>query len=167
VAHNPDGIFRQPLLALTHERQALLAARAGDASQAREHYEQARKVRAELLEVEPNNVSWRAALALTLAHCGQTADAATHAAEVAKQAPESVALLLQVARCYAACAAAAEADERRRFQELALEAARSATAGDFRDPVLLRTDPELAPLADLPQFAELLAQLKPALTPAP
>lgn len=166
-AHEPNNIARQPLLTLTRERQALLAARAGEADKARDYYEQARKVRAELSEIEPSNLTWRAALALTLAHCGQTTEAAVQAAEVVKQAPESVGLLLQAARCYSICSISADADQRPRFQELALETLRAATKDDFRDPILLKTDPDLAPLAGLPQFAELLAQIKPDLTPAP
>ena len=160
IGHDSDNISLLPLLALTYERMAAVAERLGEQPEAAQNYREARKVREELLLIDANNPAWQAAYALTLAHCGERADAARTTAKVIERFPENVALLLQAARCYAVCAAGAAEGERTSYIERAAEALRAATRGDFRDPVLLRTDPDLASLLSEPEVSEMLARLE-------
>jgi hypothetical protein len=67
-------------------------------------------------------------------------------------------LLLQVARCHAVCASAAP--PKQDHTSKALEALQALAALDFRDPVLLRTDHDLAALQKEPAFLSLLEKLR-------
>ncbi|MGH7139210.1 MAG: hypothetical protein ACREHD_25985, partial [Pirellulales bacterium] len=146
---DPDFVSGQALLARTYERQALIAQRLGEAEEARRLFAEARPIRSDLEIVDAKNQSWKMAAALTLAHCGEHEAATTKAQEVIDQSPGNVGMLLQAARTWAVCAAgAAETDGKTAYRRRAIDALRKATAGDYRDPVLLETDPELSLLAD-------------------
>lgn len=160
IDHDSDDISMLPLLALTYERMAAAAHRLGQTSEVAQNYSEARKVHEELLSVDANNPAWQAAYALTLAHCGEYAEAAERMAQVAPRFPKSVAIQLQAARCYAGCAGAAPEEQRAGYRQRAIEALRSATSGDFSDPVLVRTDPDLASLLSEPSISEMLARLE-------
>jgi eukaryotic-like serine/threonine-protein kinase len=161
LAHDPDFVSRQALLALTYERQALVALGRGEAEEARQQFDEARKIRSDLELVDPENQSWKMSSALTLAHCGEHATAAKKAQEVLDKSPGNVTTLLQAARCWAVCASkTSEATEKDAYRKRAVEAVRKATGGDYRDVVLLETDPELAFLADDAAYAALLAEIK-------
>lgn len=160
IDHDPDDISMLPLLAMTHERMARVAERLGRQLEAAQNYREARKVREDLLLVDANNPAWQAAGALTLAHCGEYIAAAERMTQVAQRFPKSVGVKLQAARCYAVCAAAAPEDQRQSYRQRAIEALRSATSGEFRDPVLVRTDPDLASLLSEPSVSEMLARLE-------
>ncbi|HVC92167.1 MAG TPA: hypothetical protein VND64_00675, partial [Pirellulales bacterium] len=102
-----------------------------------------------------------AAYALTLAHCGQSADAVKKAEDISRRAPHGRAMLLQTACCYAACAAkATEAQERRGYVERAIDALRSVAGDDFEDFMAIKTDPDLASLENEPAYQELLTELE-------
>jgi serine/threonine-protein kinase len=146
LAHDPDDVSQLPLLAATYERQAAVCVRSLKPAEAKKHYLQARALREELLQTEPANLPWRAAYALALAHADQPKRAAEVAADVRKRAGQSTELLLQVARCYAVCAAS-DSPNRQAYQEAAVRALREATREGFKDTFLLRTDPELRKLA--------------------
>jgi serine/threonine protein kinase len=161
LAHDPDFVSRQALLAQNDERQALIALRLGETDEARRLFDEARKVRSDLEMVDANNQSWRMAAALTLAHCGEHQAAAIKAQQVVDHSPGNIGMLLQAARCWAVCAAGdADAGQQAAYRQRAVEALRKATAGDFRDPVLLETDPELSLLAADGDYAALLAEIK-------
>ncbi|HWB11705.1 MAG TPA: serine/threonine-protein kinase [Pirellulales bacterium] len=159
--HDKESLSRQPLLAQTYERQALVAQRLGEADQAAKHFADARKLREDMLLVDPANQSWKMACALTLAHCGDHAAAALKAQEVLDKSPDNVGMLLQAARAWAVCASVAgEAAEKGAYRQRAIDALGKATRGEFRDPVLLETDAELSLLAEDPGYAAMLAEIK-------
>jgi serine/threonine-protein kinase len=161
LAHDPDFVSRQALLALTYERQGLVAQRRGEADEARQRFGEARKLRDDLVIVDPANQSWKMADALTLAHCGEHVAGAQKAQDVIDKSPENVGLLLQAARTWAVCASAVDGvAERAAYRQRAIEAVRKATKGEYRDAVLLETDPELALLADDAAYAAVLAEIK-------
>jgi tetratricopeptide (TPR) repeat protein len=156
--HFPDEVLFRPLLARALERLAAAAVRSDRREEAQELYETALALREELLGIEANNRTWRAAHLLTLAHCRRHADAAAKAEQLIRKAPESVPLALQAARCFAACAAAApDAGTKRQYTEKAAGALRAAVAAGCKDLAALRTDPDLAPVAQDPACRTLLA----------
>ena len=156
-----EGVSSMPLLAQIYEREALVAAQDNDSVKAAENYDRARKVRDQLAEIDPANLSWLAARALTLAHCGRSTEAADQAALLLQRAPESSAAHFQAARCNAICSQlASDPDQKRQFVERALAALAAAVHGDFDDPELLATDPDLGLLKQEPAFQPLLDQLK-------
>lgn len=161
VAHDPDFVSRQALLAQTYERQATIAQRLNEPDEARRLFDEARKIRGDLEIVDANNQAWKMAAALTSAHCGDHEPAAKKAQEVVDRSPDNIGMLVQAARCWAVCAAGTgDADAKTAYRQRAVDALRKATAGDFRDPVLLETDPELSLLADDGEYAKLLAEIK-------
>jgi tetratricopeptide (TPR) repeat protein len=161
LAHDPDYVSRQALLAQTYERQGLVALRLGEADEAKQRFADARKLREDLLLVDPANQSWKMASALTLAHCGDCAVAAQKVQEVIEKSPDNVGLLLQAARCWAVCASeTSAAAEQTAYRQRAIEALGKATRGEFRDTVLLETDPEIALLADDAAYVAMLAEIK-------
>ncbi len=156
-----EYIARYALLALAHERLGAIERADQHPAESDDHYSKALAIRSELSAIDPLNLSWQAACALTLAHCGQRVEAAKKAQDVARRAPRGTTLLLQATRCYALSAAgAADAQERGHYTELALAALRSAAGDDFRDPVALATDPDLVLLRDEPAWQALLAKLE-------
>ncbi|HVX16304.1 MAG TPA: protein kinase [Pirellulales bacterium] len=161
LAHDPDFVSRQALLAQNYERQGLIALAKQETDEARQRFDEARKIRGDLELVDPKNQSWKMASALTLAHCGKPAAAAKKSQEVVDQAPGNVRMLLQAARTWAVCASvAADATEKSGYQKRAVDALRNATQGGFRDPILLETDPELSSLGDNPDYRGILSQIK-------
>jgi tetratricopeptide (TPR) repeat protein len=152
--HDPDDPSRLPLLALLHERLGADAQRRGQQSDAHKHYQEALSIRQEFTRLEPENRVPQAAYLLALARCGKHAEAARGADALRPQAGNSTELLLQLARCYAVCAS--QASERQGPLSKALEALRVLAALDYRDPVLVRTDPDLAALRTEPAFLSLL-----------
>src|SRR5262249_54080500 len=81
-------------------------------------------------------------------------------------------LLVRLAGAYALCAdAAADAAEKRRHADQALEVLRAVVQAGYKDAVYLRTHPDLAPPADDPALRERLAKGKcrarPIIPPPP
>jgi hypothetical protein len=69
-------------------------------------------------------------------------------------------LLLDLARCYAACAAA-DAATKREYAEQALAALKAAVADkDYKDAFALETDPDLAAVRAEPAFKALIDEVK-------
>jgi tetratricopeptide (TPR) repeat protein len=158
LARNPDDPEQQPSLALRHERLGGVAQRRGQGVEAEKHYGEALKIREDLAVLHPDHRVWQAAYAVALAHAGKHAVAARRADDLRRQAGQSPELLLQVARCHAACAASAEQKEGQISK--ALEALQALAALDYRDPVMLRTDSDLAPLQKEPAFLSLLDKMR-------
>ena len=126
--------------------------------EAEKQYAEALKIREDLALLHPDHRVWQAAYAVALAHASKHADAARRADELRRQAGQSPELLLQVARCHAVCASAAA--PKQDHTSKALEALQALAALDFRDPVLLRTDPDLAALQKEPSLRTLLAKME-------
>ena len=103
----PDETDYQWRLARVSDRLARIADRDGDGEAARKAFHEALRVYTELLDVEPNNLTWRAAYLRTLANCGKEAEAAEQVEQLLRRRPNSIPLLMGAAGCYAACARAA------------------------------------------------------------
>ncbi|HVS35818.1 MAG TPA: protein kinase, partial [Gemmataceae bacterium] len=157
---NADHTEYQALLARTHERLATVAALKGDRDGAAKAYQEALRLRLQLLDIEPNNLSWQAGSLPTLAHCGKEAEAATKATDLVGKHPKSVPLLLDAARCYAAGAAtAADADVKKQFVAQAVASLRAAMDAGYKDGSAWKTDPGLAPIGDDAGYRALLEEL--------
>ena len=156
---NPDDMSRQPLLALAHERLGASAARQGKADEARKQYQEALELRQELFQVEPKNLPWHAAYAVALARAGKPTEAAAEAVKVQPRSSKSTELLLQVARCYAACAAAGT-PQKADYIKQALAALATATDKDYQGVIPLRTDPDLSALRGEAGFKALLEKVE-------
>jgi tetratricopeptide (TPR) repeat protein len=160
LAHDPDFVSRQALLAQTYERQGLVGLRRSETEEARRDFDEALKLRKDLLLVDSTNQSWKMACALTMAHCGDCAAAADRAQEVVEKSPDNVGMLLQAARTWAVCASnTTQESDKAAYRRRAVDAIRKATAGEYRDSALLETDPELSLLADDAGYAAALAEI--------
>jgi serine/threonine-protein kinase len=157
VARLPEEAGYRLALALAEERLAQVALLRRRPAQAQKHDAEALRLRGELLQIEPTNLSWQLAHARSLARCGKGAEAVAKVEALAKKNPQSISLRLEAARCCAACAAgAATPQARQRYVTKAVEAVRAATAAGYKDWTALRTDPDLAALAGEPAFGALL-----------
>ncbi len=155
---HPDDMSREPLKAETLERLGAAALALGRAGDAAKHFGEALKVREALHRLEPKNLPWHAAYALALARAGQPAKAAAEAAKVRQRAGKSPELLTDLARCYAACAAAGT-PEKGDHVKRALEALAAATEKDFADVGTLRSDSDLAAIRGEPGFRAIVAKV--------
>jgi serine/threonine-protein kinase len=159
LTRQPDETAFRAALAMTEARLARFSNAPDDA---RKHDEVALRIYAELLQIEPNNLAWQGAFARQLARCGKPVDAASKADALLRTNPSSPVLLLESARCYAACSAADPA-AKTKFADKAIGAVRTLTAGGFKDRAALASDPDLVPLRSDPGFQALAAD--PALKP--
>jgi tetratricopeptide (TPR) repeat protein/tRNA A-37 threonylcarbamoyl transferase component Bud32 len=159
IDHKPDDLAPQQALALALARLGVSSAGRSKPAEAEKHFAEALKLETALLNVEPANVSRQAARVLALARAGKTAEAAAEASKVQPRVAKSPELLLQVARCYATCAAA-DAPNRADHVKRALAALQAATEKDYKDPVWLETDPELEPIRGEPGFKAVVARVK-------
>ncbi|HEY7309804.1 MAG TPA: serine/threonine-protein kinase [Gemmataceae bacterium] len=151
-----DKLEYRMLLARTYHRLGLVEK---DAAAARTHFQAALPLREQLRKLDGQNVFYQADLACTLAHCGRTNDAARLADTLRKQIEDNPTLLLQIADCYAQCAAAAPAADRPAYVEKALQVLRTAVTKDFKDTRLLKTDPDLEPIRRQPAYQEIVSRV--------
>jgi tetratricopeptide (TPR) repeat protein/tRNA A-37 threonylcarbamoyl transferase component Bud32 len=158
LAANPDDMSREPLVALAYERLGAAAAAQGRADDARKHYREALQVREELHRLEPMNLPWHAAYAVALARAGKPADAAAEAAKVRPRAAKNTDLLMQVARSYAA-GAAADTPQKADYVKGALAALGAVTEMDYQDVNTLRTDADFAAIRAEPGFRAIVGKV--------
>jgi len=159
--HNPEDPAPRLLEAVGHERKAAIALQRGQRADAERGWRAALQIRAELAQLEPRTVPFQAALALALARCGRRDEAVRKAEEIFPGAALRPAVLLPLARCFAA-AAAGEPDEERRRRDLSrmLDALGAAIRNGYHDSVALRTDPDFARFRNEPAFQALLDSVK-------
>jgi tetratricopeptide (TPR) repeat protein len=163
VAHDPEDAAARLLTAAAHERLAALALRRGKPAEAERSWRAALEIRAELTPLEPRNLPRQAELALALAHCGRRDEAARNADDLIRTGADRPALLLPLARCFAACAAGeSDPDRRRRDVARMLDALTAAIRQGYRDAVVLKTDPDFAPFRAEPAFRATVDGLRPS-----
>jgi serine/threonine-protein kinase len=161
LKQNPDDTSRQADLARTHEREAALALRQNKPEEAGKGHQEALKIWDELAQLNPNNLTWRAAFATALARAGKGAQAEKIADELVRRCPHGGALLVQAARCYAICAgASADASQKQRLTKASLGALGQVAAAGYKDARLVETDPELAAIRNEPAYQEIVAKLR-------
>ncbi|HEX5271908.1 MAG TPA: protein kinase, partial [Gemmataceae bacterium] len=158
VEGTPDDMSHEPKLALAYEQLAAATAALGRADDARKHYADALKVREALHRLEPKNLAWHAAYAVALARAGQPAKAAAEAALVRPRAGKGPHLLMQLARCYAGCAAA-QTPQRADYVKKALELLAAVTEKDYEDVCTLLTDTDLAAIRGEAGFRAVVAKV--------
>lgn len=120
---------------------------------------------------DPQNNELQSTLMMTLARRGQHAVAAKTAEQFRRLAPNNINNQFNIACCYGRCAAAVamgrpaseltdqEQATHRKYSQQAVAALRSAVSAGFKDKETLATDPDLAPLRDLAEFPQLLAEI--------
>jgi serine/threonine-protein kinase len=154
-----ENISWLPNVARTHERVAALSLRQNDAKEAARRYQEALKVWDELVQTEPNNLTWRTAQAVALAHAGKTDDARKAVGELAPRCGRAPGLLVQLARCMAVCAANdADAEMKRRASGQALSLLKQSADLGWKDARSLETDPAFKNLSNEQEFKALLSR---------
>ena len=72
---------------------------------------------------------------------------------------QSTELQLQLARCLAVCAAG-EAEEKTKYLEQAIDLLTAATRKNFKNAVVLQTDPSFAVLREHPVYKKIMEQVQ-------
>jgi tetratricopeptide (TPR) repeat protein len=151
-----ENISWLPNVARTHERVAALSLRQKDAKEAARRYQEALKIWDELVQIEANNLTWRVAHAVALAHAGKTDDARKAAGELAPCCGSAPGLLIQLSRCHAILSAASpDAGEKKQTISTSLALLKQAADCGWKDGRLIETDPEFAPVRSDPDYKAL------------
>jgi serine/threonine-protein kinase len=154
-----ENISWLPNVARTHERVAALSLRQNDSKEAARRYQEALKIWDELVQIERNNLTWRVAHAVALAHAGKTEDARKAAGELAQRCGSAPGLLVQLARCHAILSAASvDAAEKKQAVSGSLALLRQAADRGWKDGRLIDTEPEFAPVRSEPEYKRLQEQ---------
>ena len=162
LASDPEDAAQRLVTAGASEGLAALAHKRGKQADAERLWCSALDTRIELTQFEPRNVPAQVALALALAHTGRRDLALNKGEELLRTNADRPAVLVPLARCFAACAAGGTNDaDRRRALALALDALGAAIRNDYRDPVAIRTDPEFTQLLSEAAFKTLIDGIKP------
>ncbi len=160
LAHNEQDMAVRSRIAAAHERLAAIALLRNRPAEAEQHRRAALEIRAELAQVEPLNLPRQAMFGLALAHCGRRDEARAKAEELLHKAADRPAILLPLARTFAACAASNPNADCRRDLSRMIDALATAIHHGYRDAVAMRTDPDLAPFQTESAFQALLDRLK-------
>jgi tetratricopeptide (TPR) repeat protein len=162
LAQDPEEMTVRPVIAAADDRLAAIALRANRPADAQRLFRKSLEIRSELVRLEPCNLPWQADLSLALAHCGRRDEAARKAEDLMRTAADRPALLIPLARCFAACAAdEPDAALRQRRVARMLDALTAAVRAGYRDVAVLKTDPDLAPFRAEPAVRSLIDGLKP------
>jgi tetratricopeptide (TPR) repeat protein len=163
AALDPRHAILQRSLGLANYRLAALARRTNDTAAAERCNRKCLEIREKLATADASNERRRMELALVLPRCGQHERGAAEAARFHAGPAADREVLVEVAQCYAQCAAAVpdDADLRRQYTEKALHALDRAVAQGYKDLVILETEPDLDAVRDDPRFQALLERLKP------
>jgi eukaryotic-like serine/threonine-protein kinase len=161
---DPKNVNYQRDLGIAYYRAGTLAQRLGDAEQAKGHFQACLALREQMAAADPMNDRRRMELIVVLPHCGQHQRAAEMADRQRASATADSELLMEMACCYAQCAAAATSDAalRQVYADKAIAAIQDAAAQGYKDVVVLETDPDLAPIRHEAGYLALVETLKQA-----
>src|SRR5262249_28195250 len=157
------------LLALRFElgdvyyRSATLALKRKDGKTAADHYARCRALWQEVAEVNPSHRN-QLAVALVQARLGEHEAAAVLSRRLLAEGNASLGDGIQAVSVLPLCGRAADADSRRKYLEESLAGlTRLVDELGYRNVARLKTDPDLDPLRDEPDFQALLKRLDAAL----
>jgi eukaryotic-like serine/threonine-protein kinase len=162
LTRNPEDAAQRLVTTAGSEGLAALAQKRGKLADAERLWRSALEIRSELAQLENQNVPAQAALAIALAHAGRFDDAMKNGEELLRTNADRPAVLLPIARCFAACAAGGTTDaDRRRASSLAQGALGAAIRNGYHDAVAIRTEPDFSPLLSETNFKNLVDRAKP------
>jgi serine/threonine-protein kinase len=160
VAKDAENFPYKAFQALTYYRLATVLGRLKSPG-ADGLYQEALRLRSQLVQTDPKNAQYRAELPVTLARCGKRAEALEKAAALRREAAGKSAILLPAARAFAVCAAGTGDDaEKKRCAAQAVEALRVAAEKGYSDVAILETDPDLEPIRKEKAFQDWLRDFK-------
>jgi hypothetical protein len=119
------------------------------------------RLREELAKADQKNLYKQVELALVQARCGDVEKAAASAKRFRTDAAKDGGILYYIGGCFALCAAATEEPSKRtEYAGEAVATLRQAVARGYNDRVSLETDPDLESLQGIPEYKEMVQQLK-------
>jgi serine/threonine protein kinase/tetratricopeptide (TPR) repeat protein len=163
AAQDPKIVSWQRFVAVSLYWLGSLAERQGDAPAAAGRFAESRAISEQLAKDDPANDKRQIELMLVLPHVGEVAAGAAIADRFATRAQLDNELRTDLVRCYVQCARhtpSEQADEAKQFHAKAIQVLRDAIGSGYSDRVYLATEPDLAPLAQDPEFAALLEGIR-------
>ena len=169
LADDPESGPIKQALATNLYRLATACLRAGDAEASARHYARCLEIRRGLLPPGVRDAKREIDLMISLARCGQVAEAVRFSEALAKAGDQDAQTWYQVACARSLCRQAVRADaaESARHAEASLAALREASLRGYKDIVYLENDPDLDPLRDMPEFGRELEAFRAAAEPKP
>jgi tetratricopeptide (TPR) repeat protein len=129
-----------------------------------ELYEEALEIARQMVKTDNEGRTQQVALALSLAPTGADSEASQVADKIlaAQQKPDAE-LLVDMARVYSQCSAAAGVQEKEAaaYRSKALDCLARAVDQGYRDPVYLTSHPDFAPLKASQPMVDLVARIAP------
>jgi serine/threonine-protein kinase len=158
---NPSNKEMQQALASSFYRLGTVAARFGEKPESQKYFQECMKLRDVLAKGDPTNLYKQVELALAQARCGEVEKVAATAKRIRTDAAKDGSILYYIGCCFALCSAATEEQTKRaEYAREAVATLRQAIARGYDDRVSLETDPDLESLQDLPDYKEMVQQLK-------
>jgi hypothetical protein len=158
---NPSNKEMQQALASSFYRLGTVAARFGEKPESQKKFHECMKLREVLAKEDPTNLYKQVELALAQARCGEVEKAAATAKRIRTDAAKDGSILYYIGCDFALCAATTEEPSKRaEYAREAVATLRQALAQGYEDHVSLETDPDLESLQDLPEYKEMVRQLK-------
>ena len=141
--HRPEDTTQHLVTAAASEQLAALARKRSKPADAQRRWGSALEIRADMAQLEPQNVPAQAALAVAFAHASHRDEAMKKAGDLLKSHADRPAVLLPLARCFAVCAAGVKNEaDRRAALASAIDALGAAIHSGYRAPVPIRTEPD-------------------------
>jgi tetratricopeptide (TPR) repeat protein len=162
---DPKNTFYQRALGLANYRSGALARRQNNAELAQAFDQKCLQIREKLAAADAKSERRRIELMLVRPRCGQHVQAAEDADRLlntGSTAPPDREVLVEMAQCFAQCAAAVTNDpgQRAAYVQKALDSLSGAIDQGYKDIVILETEPDLDTLREDPRFQKLLDRLR-------
>jgi hypothetical protein len=145
---------------LANYQSGMVARRQHDADAAQKFDQKCLQIREQLSASNPKNDRRRIELLLVLPRCGQHPRAAAEAEKLLSGNPDRE-VLVEVAQCFAQCAAAVSADPtlKAAYTVKALDSLTRAVDQGYKDAVILETEPDFDAVRDDARFRALLDRM--------
>ncbi len=165
---DPKHVDYRRDLGIAYYRSGALALVSNDAALATEFYSKCREVRERMASEDPENVRRQMELMVLLPHCGEHLAAAEMAERLRRGTSVDSEMLIELARCYAQCAACVPENQElgERYAASAVAALSESVTKGYQDVVFIESEPDLEPLRQRPDYKSLIEKLRGSQPPA-
>jgi hypothetical protein len=151
--------YRVGVMLLRAEDQDVVFEDVPEGNDPNTHFVRCFKLRENLAAIDPDDMQSKIELALALARCGQFEAASAQAEILFEKGEDDPRLLFQAACTFALCTTVEDPDQKENYQIRTFEVLEQLIASGWKDLIVLRDDPDLAPVRNNPRFDALMSGL--------